>query len=172
LAILTAEKVLPQWDLVWEQTPFFDHFCTAEELIETSKQLLRKSISFREALAILIDFNTGQNIYAWVTYEVDYAFNAAYYALELLVVGTTTLLEPFDEGKVDESGSDFAEKAVRAYTAVDCNDPGKWFECFGPNPENVTPIVFNWERRLEFWEWWLSEAIPQAWQLTQENSDS
>jgi hypothetical protein len=24
------------------------------------------------------------------------------------------------------------------------------------------------QKRLEFWEWWLTEAIPQAWQLAQE----
>ncbi|MBN9390848.1 MAG: hypothetical protein J0I20_22655 [Chloroflexi bacterium] len=27
------------------------------------------------------------------------------------------------------------------------------------------------EKRLEFWKWWLKEAIPQAWELAQQSSN-
>jgi len=33
---------------------------------------------------------------------------------------------------------------------------------------NYIPIGADLDRALEFWEWWLTEAIPQAWELAQQ----
>lgn len=54
---------------------------------------------------------------------------------------------------------DFAAEAVKAYSAIDPNPPGKH-----SYPRRL-PIVFDKDKRLEFWEWWLTEAISQAWKL-------
>ncbi len=28
--------------------------------------------------------------------------------------------------------------------------------------------IFDFEKRLEFWEWWLTEAVPAAWKMAEE----
>ncbi len=33
--------------------------------------------------------------------------------------------------------------------------------------ENFKPITFSPQKELEFWEWWLTEAIPQAWEFAE-----
>ena len=34
--------------------------------------------------------------------------------------------------------------------------------------KNYKPFLYSPQKTLEFWEWWLSEAIPQAWELAQQ----
>jgi hypothetical protein len=36
-------------------------------------------------------------------------------------------------------------------------------------PDPPYEIEFDDRKRLEFWEWWLTEAIPQAWDLGQDS---
>ena len=35
--------------------------------------------------------------------------------------------------------------------------------------ENFIPYKVNLQKALEFWEWWLTEAIPGAWSLAHQN---
>jgi len=43
-------------------------------------------------------------------------------------------------------------------------------EVFEESPISKDPaILFEPKKRLEFWEWWLTEAIPQAWELANQS---
>lgn len=55
---------------------------------------------------------------------------------------------------------DFVTAAVKAYTAIDRNPLGEY---------KLWPDEFDAKKRLEFWEWWLTEAIPQAWELAKQS---
>ena len=61
-----------------------------------------------------------------------------------------------DISKEQDSG-DVVGAAVKAYSDVySYNEDNEDYEFEGP----------DLQKRLEFWEWWLSEAIPQAWEMT------
>jgi len=78
-----------------------------------------------------------------------------------------------------------ALKALHAFAGVDQNEPGLWrdLKLVGmlgieykdaenwsservKRLENFKPFYLDRQKSLEFWEWWLTEAIPQAWELT------
>jgi len=72
---------------------------------------------------------------------------------------------------------DFTTNAMLAYAAIDKNQPGDWQHIKGYvnlftmrtvyRKANLQDIEISQGKRLEFWEWWLTEAIPQAWELAQ-----
>jgi hypothetical protein len=66
---------------------------------------------------------------------------------------------------IDFSKDDFAAFAERAYTSFDENAPGLWAKKYPPYIKQYKPLSIDTQKRLEFWEWWLTEAIPQAWEL-------
>jgi hypothetical protein len=77
---------------------------------------------------------------------------------------------PVDETTTDTrlqpEKSDVASAAVQAYAAIDENEPGVW--CSDSKP--YKPITFDSQKRLAFWEWWLTEAIPIAWESATANA--
>jgi hypothetical protein len=36
--------------------------------------------------------------------------------------------------------------------------------------DDILNIEYSLQKRLEFWEWWLTEAIPEAWELAQQST--
>jgi hypothetical protein len=58
---------------------------------------------------------------------------------------------------------DFAWEAVKAYSAIDKNQPGA-FEM----DEIKIPIETDPEKGLEFWQRWLIEGLAQAQELAQQ----
>ncbi len=131
-------------------------FSTAHQILEVAESLLQNKMSFEEAYLRVSSFSTGRNTYTKTFYDVHCSFEAAYLALELIIHGTGKRdAEPNDPFGV---GNDyFIECAVKAYTSIDKNPIGTWYDGI--------PIEYNLQKRLEFWEWWLTQAIPQAWEL-------
>ncbi len=170
LAILTVEKVLFVWeDWDWELYSLDNHPKEdARKITEVSKELLQKTVSFKTVFEKFCNkFNFGLNIDNWVPYQVYCVYEAAYFALDF-IIGDDLSLENvvfghFDSYDEAEYSKDFATSALKAYTAIDPNPLGKI---------KLWPEEFDAKKRLEFWEWWLTEAIPQAWELAQNSTNS
>jgi len=160
LAYLTAKYVLPNWERVWQQVPF-RNINTPQEILYMAESVLQHTLSFDYVSNQLSDFNTAQTISLWTTYEIGRTFDAAYYALELIIHGARNLGESYPDDDIEINTRDFASEAVKAYTTIDPNNPGEW-------KFSYNTVKFDLQKRLEFWEWWLTEAIPQAWELAQE----
>jgi len=67
------------------------------------------------------------------------------------------------------SDNDAAQSAVVAYSIVDDSEPGDWRTHFRKTRNKEW--IFDFEKRLEFWEWWLTEAVPAAWRMAEEQED-
>lgn len=183
LAILTARKVLPFWDpsnLPLEARNDI-YSCGPYEMLEVAEKALLRKITADEAKDDLL----GKFYYGLSGKEhflTDRALNAngaangaAYDALETVVYG----LESFE--KVSD---DFASYAMKAAALL--NSPRKDStlnpEFFGLEVDVVfnadfkgslflkEPEIYSSEKALDFWEWWLSEAIPRAWELAGQNN--
>ncbi len=160
LAILTAKHVSPIWDKAWLQLPpEFKNVATPNQILEIAQNILDRKIEINEKLfELCADFEIGLNIEEWVTYDVASTYSAAYYTLHLILFGGQNLKHTFSfDTEIASLCPDFASEALKGYSAIDKNPPGEGFA------EEM--VEFDPQRRLEFWEWWLTEAIPQAWNL-------
>lgn len=166
LAVLTAKKVLFVWDRVKEQVEADPKLLTTpHELIETGEKLLSNSMNINDALELYGDYNTGLGIQNIVTFDVANSFTAAYRALELIIFGSEIVNSSFksNNGRVYESRADFVERAIDAFVSIDPNPPGEFWDA------GISSISFDKLKQLEFWKWWLTEAIPQAWELAHQS---
>lgn len=71
-------------------------------------------------------------------------------------VSNFATIEDSDIDRLDKH--DFAYHACEAVSTYDPNPPGYVFENLKP-----LPIEYDIQKSLEFWQWWLFEAVPQAW---------
>lgn len=148
VALLTAQKVAPLWERVAEQSPFEGEIYEVPQMLEISEKLLKGKYDLLKAYNELVsDF--------WyfhrpnLTHDTYHTFCAAIATLSFIIHG-------------NRSGGDFFEEAIDAYSSTAPNKPELHDE-----PDSPYPIEFDDRKRLEFWEWWLTEAIPQAWDLGQ-----
>jgi hypothetical protein len=161
LAIVSARKVLPIWERIWSQVETYND-ANPKEIIQTAESILNKSANISEVYVKLSDdFNIPVEVFA--TFDVALAFRAAYNALEL-ILADPKFINLEIEDKINEIGKDFAFIAMRAYaynknTRDEIENKSKG--------EAITIANFDLKKRLEFWEWWLTEAIPQAWELAE-----
>jgi hypothetical protein len=133
----------------------------ARRIINTAKKVLQHKISYKKAYDLFCnDFNPGLTIDNRVPYQVYSVYEAAYYAFDFILTYDNSYWVKFDviNDNYDEAeySKDFVMSSVKAYTAIDPNPPGEY---------KLWPLKFDLEKRLEFWVWWLNEAIPQAWEL-------
>jgi hypothetical protein len=179
LAIASARYVLPIWQQarpIWgDEEPAIDWGgyppnypltdALPEWMIQRAEEVLRGDVGIELAEEDMGDLwdvysNLREEITAWrtdVPEEAWYAFAAAYYALQETNLAPFTYNMPNDTmtDPDRESGAgrlDGAAAAMIACVGVDTNKPG---------------IV---TKRLEFWEWWLTEAIPAAWEMAQQSN--
>ncbi len=186
LAILTANKVLPVWDQVKNQLDKDKPVITAQEVLQVAKDILQKKITFDEAEEEQDkSYWEGERLARKVTYNVDCAFSAACSTLDFILRGLPRRMYRSVEG---EGGDFFVTNALEAYTAIDLNTPGTLMgtvsDFFAQNlnrvqglenlpkehqtSDDILKIEYSLQKRLEFWEWWLTEAIPEAWELAQQ----
>jgi Immunity protein Imm5 len=171
LCIKTAQHVLSIWDTI---IPDDD---TPHSMILLAESVLRGRISVKEAKTQ--DDNFYYHIIGGVLLDNDqetpyiakHVCNACYDALKISfgarpfqkisrdIINQNTL----DEFIAPDLG-DTASSAVTAYAGTTVIAS----QSFGNPPIRnvIVPIPdFNPQKRLEFWTWWLKEAIPQAWEL-------
>ena len=56
--------------------------------------------------------------------------------------------------------NDAAQEAAIACSVIDDHEAGTWWEKYFRQEE----WSFDLDKKLKFWEWWLTEAIPEAWE--------
>lgn len=190
LAIITVSKVLPLWEKqeVWEKSEARKNEEIApSQILEVAKQVLTGNIDLLLAFDMLEEFSDGLGIENWVTFDMTCLFNAAFWTLEMLLSGVNLNVPTFKEDESLIPNYDFASDALRAYIAQDENSPGLIGNYFGidvdvanipiikddqpfvtSQNEVIIPVKFDREKKKEFWNWWLTEAVPQAWQLVED----
>jgi hypothetical protein len=177
LTVVTAKKL----SSIWEQHGFDKNETNSYDsynpflMIQEVEKILTRKINVSEGFRILnSQFYDNLTIVEMnFTEKMNYAIFSAYEALRVTLLGREELqrsdyFETADE-EVNTHNHDFARLAVKAYTAVDDNEPGAWGDSTFSNV-SYKPLKYPIKTRLEFWEWWLTEAIPQAWQLAQETT--
>lgn len=152
LALLSAYHVIPIWR---EERPEDDR---AERLLILAENVLQNTVDVKAAgeeaekeWHWLIDDDGGR--YEKLSSAVYFAFGAVVQAEFAALEGDSwdnyRFTEDETDADVDIWSSDTAKWAVNAIA-------GPVWE---PNSDNT--------KRLEFWTWWLTEAIPAAWQEAQ-----
>ncbi len=193
LAILTAKKVLPIWDRIEEYFTDEAYSVSAHHIIGVAEALLQGKISYTEASTDNDEFYLeGSFISSTATNDIVCAYYSACEALRFILHGVKyRYIQNYFSTEDDKvfGGDFFTTQALEAYTVIDKNPPGKYkvqdvdiimqdflnFKIIdnisdGHQPLQLPlPLDYSLEKRLEFWEWWLTEAIPQAWELAYKN---
>jgi hypothetical protein len=162
LGILTVKKILPIWNLYqmpddmpesWRDLP--------ERLIKLAEGVLRRTINLD---TLTYEADEAYHIIGGENYPEQLDFVAL---ASLTATSLTNNREPFKYARLtkdttddefDENG-DVASAAVKAYAGI--FEEGKLVL----TDDEYWKASMNSQKQLEFWEWWLIEAIPQAWEL-------
>lgn len=183
LAVLTAQKVAPLW-VITKELEEDGVTETPEQYITIAKEALEGKRSFEDLREALAEIPIDAEILT--TYDLTCVINAVFYALHYLIHSLRLLknqVKDYDNSPITPHG-DFASWGQKAYCVTDKNPPGLVAEYYGylvdtkDYPENngynyihgkLIPLEFDLEKRREFWFWWLSEAIPQAFELAEDS---
>lgn len=166
LAIRTAQYVLPIWrDDMQRALALDDTFPIdlPEQMLDTALGVLQGTRNIIEAERLLNgEYHHAFGALVNAPHPTYCAANAAYDALRMILG-----LPPFgrvlrgDETDVtiDVSQGDVVTSALAAYTAIDKNNSPQINRHITP----FIPIEFDRQKRLTFWEWWLTDAVPSVW---------
>lgn len=162
LALMTARKVSPIWD---EEYPNSGRLSPAW-ILSIAERYLTGNVT-KEAVKRL-----NHNVFSnWEpTDEEGKIYWVVQATYEAFLIATTPVLfslgnytgpeaTDYDDEENEEENygkiaySDFVKEAIKAYSFVEYNDYA----------------IFSLKKRLEFWEWWLTEAIPKAWEFAEDN---
>lgn len=141
LAILSAKHVLPLWEKIRPDDDL-PHRCLAQ----AERNLSEKTKSLQD------DYMTAAQIIDDLEYEPVIA--AGYSTIKTL--STALWDERFDPTSIDytltneDLDPDYTDSAL--------------FASYAYANGSVWEEDSNDKKRLEFWEWWLTEAVPKAWQ--------
>ncbi|OJV96322.1 MAG: hypothetical protein BGO39_01000 [Chloroflexi bacterium 54-19] len=175
LAIVSVQKVLPLWEKEWVRIHKEDPETTNVTIIllEATKALLTRTMNPKEASILLSNSHATVGSLEW-----DFSYNAycvsvsSEETLAMALIGLWRINSQIQSKKFinindDETNTsfDFAAWSAKAWSAIDENAPGGWAVLVGY--KGLVNVRFDAQKRLEFWEWWLTEAIPQAWDLAQ-----
>ncbi len=144
LDLLTVERVQPIWDQTYPDDP------SVAEVIDAARQVLdgRQSVDWADDLR-------GR---AWVSFlnrmNADHQFPAGYVGAAATAALSTaardkrysTVPIDADDYDLDSEDWDTSFMAAMASAGGEVGDP-----------------VASDERRRDFWEWYLQEAVPEAW---------
>jgi hypothetical protein len=160
LSVLAAEHVLPMWSEVFpdNELPY--------ELLATAKQTIKGKMSqetaeklYFKAEQLLQEAGTGDG---WLfPYPCpSFAVTAAHKTLAAsFSVDYWELIEISDKDEGMYSLDSYTEEAA-AFAALAYDTSRRGSEDYYNGQKDI-------QRNREFWEWWLNEALPQAWQLAQ-----
>lgn len=154
LALLSAQKVLPIWqDALPKQT-------LPQQMLDMAQDFLMGKLDFDSTFhnaGNLWNIYGNKTEYLKVSTKIDCAGGSSLEALNIALK-----LPPFNNLRINSEVQDIdlkpgygdaASSAVKAYSNVTYLD---------------NTLYVDEELTLKFWKWWLTEAIPQAWQLAQE----
>ncbi|MCP4180765.1 MAG: hypothetical protein GY756_23645 [bacterium] len=153
LALLTSKKVLSFWERVWpeDKTPLLI-INEVEDILNAKKNYSEreKNKRMRDLWCWLEDFRYDdedeQQLAAVIVGDAAIAtINAALFD------------ERFDENSIDFEVTD---EDVDPYTS-DSSYSAAMVYAHG----SIWNDFSNKQKRKEFWEWWLKEAVPKAWNM-------
>jgi hypothetical protein len=159
LGFLTVEHVLPVWDAFFKGDK---EASFVQQMLDLSKKLVQGKVSSLQAhLEINDGFYSDMNIGLACPYPVYSVADAAYELLSSLAYREMeSLNKRFPH-------NDFAVRACDAVSAIDRNEPGAWGRA---NKEGVQKIEYDLTERYNFWKWWLTDAVPKAWNIIHETN--
>lgn len=152
LSILTARHVLPIWEGVWpdDDTPY--------RLLKNAEQVLKGTFDVKMAQDYRDEVWTKlENLASKPdrqSLEYQKPISAGFSAINALC--TALQDEEFDSANIN---CDLTDTDVDAYD----NDSSFWAAAAYANGGIWEPKSDAVKRR-EFWDWWLTKAVPSAWQ--------
>ena len=165
LSFLSASQV----KFVWDESMLDNNFVS--EILKTVEGILLKRLDLVDTTDRReLFYNAVGGIYEETAPRPRAAMEAAYLSLQLVSNAKSFQdynIKEIERGFSDEiiiSIGDFDVEtfAVLAYSGFNYD-----FEYREDDSDN-NMSNFDSQKRLEFWKWWLTEAIPQAWELAQE----
>ena len=159
LAIITASRVLNIWENIWWQDG------TPHSLIGTTQLLLAKKIEQSQARAYRNEMWAKLENMASAPEYQGFEYQKAIAAGLSAISALSTALddEAFDREGIDEELTDADTDAYES-------DSSFWAA--------IAHAGATWEaegdrkKREEFWQWWLTEAVKNAWRAIPADSDS
>lgn len=183
LAILTARKVASNW---LEEMPRDKSF---QNILDLTEKLALGTLNLNETSKERDNFyyiagNADENVEdgkALAAIRTAYsALRAASGYIPFSDFSTKQIEEDLPDELIGGVWADAASSAIIAYSGSAYNTDilyEKDFALINDNSElgailmNHPNVDFDPEIRKEFWEWWLIEAIPQAWELAQQSNN-
>lgn len=148
LAIITARHVLPVWECVWPKND------TPHRILEETEKVLKGTLKFslKEGRERLQDLWTWLDNMEVSNVQLD-AFNVGFSAVKAFAVALED--ELFDPKDIDYNRTDID---VDAYDA-----DSSYYAAAAYANGSIWESESDASKRKEFWEWWLQEAVPEAW---------
>lgn len=156
LAVITATHVLFIWERDYNQLDYHG-ISTPQDILQVAEEVLHNKADVTVAIRLLCnEFNWPVEVGA--KYDFACAYRSAYFALEMILSDSEFLgFLSQENDKAEDIRPDFASTAMQAYSFVNAGSDDTWFSVQKPE--------FDPQKYLEFWEGWLTVAIPQAWKL-------
>ncbi|HEX2912520.1 MAG TPA: Imm5 family immunity protein [Chloroflexia bacterium] len=175
LCLITARKVLPFWEKALaesEQAQKYFGLSFTASMLDLAKSVLEGTTNIQEAFhdaTYGIWYNLSGQYSLYLTDSAIFARASAYSALCLVFLGpagidykgTHNVLT--EDKYIPMTSKDFALWAVKAYSVID--EKERLFQSYSEAYTHTLNLQYNNQKRREFWEWWLTVAIPQAWKL-------
>ncbi len=168
LTILTVRHVMPIWE----------HFVLGQKLdsrvlnaptgmLKIAEGFLRKEISHDYAFGEFHEtFYYGIDNYQKILdFRMYCIYMAAYDTMDVVLQGFN-VEHPSLPPKDKLFSADFATRAMLA-NSISNEKSFSIHRKFDDESLIESGIEIDLSKRLEFWEWWLTEAIPQAWELAE-----
>jgi hypothetical protein len=178
LGIITSSHILSIWHNFIEEEYEYDEEYTwlyelPSRLLTLAEELISGKADWQSSFERTFHseyYHTIGHIDSQVNEKALWVCYAAYQTLVLIFTGYFGIDYTNDyflmgEGNYGpEEYYDFAQMASKAYSAIDENEEvGGKIRLERLN--RYKPIKYDLEKQAEFWLWWLTEAIPQAWKL-------
>jgi hypothetical protein len=150
LAVITAQHVMPLWEEKWPENTF------PSQLVEAARGFLLRKVHIAKLQTLAdqgwewlekLSISPNGEQYGDEFFSAMAAVEAAREAMGRNPLEGEVLDEVEDDNSLDPWTSDTAKWAAAAYAG------------------RIATPTSNTLKRQEFWEWWLTQALPQAWHL-------
>ena len=155
LAILSAKRVLPIWYKSMQNNE-------PTLWINLGEDILKGIVKIENLDENIWDrfYHSFVGLNDEILLDVLYAGVASREALNMVIglkpFSTYILTNNITDENISAGNGDGASAAIKAYSTI-----------YNYEDKSKIKTHFDPQKKLEFWEWWLTEAIPKAWELAQ-----
>ena len=157
LANLTICHVLP----IWKQQ--FPNDQTPERILTEAEMVLNGYVGDETALEDFDDY--------W-EYGQELAANSKSMAVAVEMGATIALLTAIEDENFDPDCIDYRTTDSQEFDSNDASFFAAVAYANGPIWQIVAQPKSDSAKRQQFWEWWLTEAVPRTWQMYSKHSSS